>query len=574
MAVFARTVAQVRFECDREAADHEKKQAGKSPMANVNKRAKVAEVLIIGAGASGSVAAKHLAEAGVDVVCLEQGPKVDNSEFWGDKPEWELMAQKRWHPNPNVRDLENDYPINTSESDVNPLMYNAVGGSTILYAAHWQRFMPSDFRVKTLDGFADDWPFTYEDLEPFYDAMDIEMGISGLAGDPAYPPGKAPPLPPLPIGKIGMKAAAGMNKLGWHWWPGPNAIPSRPYGGRNQCVRRGTCLTGCPDRAKASTDHTHWPSALANGARLITGARVREITVNGEGLATGAIYIDRNGREREQRAEVVIVCCNGVGTPRLLLLSKSANFPDGLANSSGLVGKNLMMHPYAAVTGYFDEPLESWLGPAGQTIQSMQFYETDAKRGFVRGAKWQVMPSGGPLGMRAAYGGKPLEEAWGANLHRNTRKVFGRAFEWGIIAEDLPDESNQVAIDPKLGDSDGIPSPKIIYKNSDNTRKMIDFHLARAKEAMLAAGAVDMSVTPLMRDCGWHLMGTARMGVNPKRAVVDPTGRAHDVQNLYIYDGSVFVTSSGFNPTGTICAIALRSVKHLIAQRRNQRVAA
>ncbi len=543
-------------------------------MANRKKGAKVADVLIIGAGASGSVAAKHLAEAGIDVVCLEQGPKVDNSEFWGDKPEWELMAQKRWHPNPNVRDLENDYPVDTSESDVNPLMYNAGGGSTILYAAHWQRFMPSDFRVKTLDGVADDWPFTYEDLEPFYDAMDIEMGVSGLGGDPAYPPGKAPPLPPLPIGKIGMKAAEGMNKLGWHWWPGPNAIPSRPYDGRNQCVRRGTCLTGCADRAKASTDHTHWPAALVHGATLITGARVREITVNAEGLATGAIYIDRNGREREQRAEVVIVCCNGVGTPRLLQLSKSARFPDGLPNSSGHVGKNLMMHPYAAVTGYFDEPLESWLGPAGQTIQSMQFYETDATRGFVRGAKWQVMPSGGPLGMRAAYGGKPLEEAWGANLHRNTRKVFGRAFEWGIIAEDLPDETNQVVLDAKLCDSDGIPSPKLIYKNSDNTKKLIDFHLERAKEATLAAGAVDMSVTPLMRDCGWHLMGTARMGVDPKRSVVDQWGRAHDVPNLYVYDGSVFVTSSGFNPTGTICAIALRSVKHLIAQRRNQKVAA
>ena len=543
-------------------------------MANVKKGAKIADVLIIGAGASGSVAGKHLAEAGIDVVCLEQGPKVDNSEFWGDKPEWELMAQKRWHPNPNVRDLENDYPVDTSESDVNPLMYNAVGGSTILYAAHWQRFMPSDFRVKTFDGMADDWPFTYEDLEPFYDAMDIEMGVSGLGGDPAYPPGNAPPLPPLPIGKIGMKAAQGMNKLGWHWWPGPNAIPSRPYGGQNQCVRRGTCLTGCPDRSKASTDHTHWPSALAHGATLITGARVREITVNAEGLATGATYIDRNGREREQRAKAVIVCCNGVGTPRLLLLSKSARFPDGLANSSGLVGKNLMMHPYAAVTGYFDEPLESWLGPAGQTIQSMQFYETDATRGFVRGAKWQVMPSGGPLGMRAAYGGKPLEEAWGANLHRNTRKVFGRAFEWGIIAEDLPDEANQVVLDAKLCDSDGIPAPKLIYKNSDNTRKLIAFHLERAKEATLAAGAVDMSITPLMRDCGWHLMGTARMGANPKRSVVDQWGRAHDVPNLYVYDGSVFVTSSGFNPTGTICAIALRSVKHLIAQRRNQKVAA
>jgi len=543
-------------------------------MAIARRSADSADVLIIGAGASGSVAAKHLAENGFKVVCLEQGPKVDNGEFYGDKPEWELMAQKRWHPNPNVRDLENDYPINTKESDVNPLMYNAVGGSTILYAAHWQRFMPSDFVVKSLDGVADDWPFTYEDLEPFYDQMDLEMGVSGLNGDPAYPPGKAPPLPPMPIGRIGMKAAEGMNKLGWHWWPAPNAIPSKPYGGRNQCVRRGTCLTGCPERAKASTDHTHWPSALQHGAQLITGARVREITVNDEGLATGAIYIDRNGRERRQEAKAVIVCANGVGTPRLLLLSKSNRFPDGLANSSGLVGKNLMMHPYAAVTGYFDEPLESWLGPAGQSIQSMQWYETDASRGFVRGAKWNVMPGGGPLGMRAAYGGKPLEEAWGVNLHRNTRKVFGRTFEWGIIAEDLPEETNQVLLDDNLTDSDGIAAPRLIYKNSENTHRMIEFHLARAKEAMQASGAVDMSVTPLMRDCGWHLMGTARMGNDPKASVVDQYGRAHDVPNLFVYDGSVFVTSSGFNPTGTICAVALRAVKHLIANRRDQKVAA
>ena len=535
---------------------------------------KIADVLIIGAGASGSVAAKHLAENGFNVVCLEQGGRVDNSEFWGDKPEWELMSQKRWHPNPNVRDLEQDYPVDTSESDVNALMYNAVGGSTILYAAHWQRFMPSDFRVKTLDGVADDWPFTYEDLEPFYDQMDMEMGVSGLGGDPAYPRGKAPPLPPLPIGKIGMKAAEGMNKLGWHWWPAPNSIPSKPYGGRNQCVRRGTCLTGCPERAKASTDHTHWPSALANGAVLVTGARVREILINDEGLATGAVYIDRMGRERRQLAKTVIVCANGIGTPRLLLNSKSARFPEGLANSSGLVGKNLMMHPYAAVTGYFDENLESWLGPAGQTIQSMEFYETDSSRGFVRGAKWQVMPSGGPLGMRAAYGGKPLEEAWGANLHRNTKRVFGRSFEWGIIAEDLPDQANRVVLHDTLTDSDGVTAPKLIYKNSENTQRLIDFHLKRAQEAMRASGAIDMSITPLMRDCGWHLMGTARMGVDPAKSVVDQYGRSHDVPNLFVYDGSVFVTSSGFNPTGTIAAIALRSVKDLIAKRRDQKVAA
>jgi choline dehydrogenase-like flavoprotein len=202
----------------------------------------------------------------------------------------------------------------------------------------------------------------------------------------------------------------------------------------------------------------------------------------------------------------------------------------------------------------------------------MQFYETDKSRGFVRGAKWQVMPSGGPLGMRAAYGGKPLAEAWGANLHRSTKRTFGRSFEWGIIAEDLPEESNRVVLDSSLTDSDGVPAPRILYRNSENTHRMIDFHLERAKEAMAAAGATGMTVTPLMRDCGWHLMGTARMGNDPKTSVVDQWGKSHDVPNLFIYDGSVFVTSSGFNPTGTITAIALRAVKHLIAERSNQKV--
>jgi choline dehydrogenase-like flavoprotein len=151
------------------------------------------DVLIIGAGASGAVAAKTLAEAGMRVVCLEQGGWVASDAFFGDKPEWELTSQKTWHPNPNVRGRTEDYPVEVSDSDVNPLMFGAVGGSTIIYAAHWHRFMPSDFRVRTLDGVAEDWPFTYEDLAPFYDYLDEEMGVSGLAGDPAYPATPPPP---------------------------------------------------------------------------------------------------------------------------------------------------------------------------------------------------------------------------------------------------------------------------------------------------------------------------------------------------------------------------------------------
>jgi choline dehydrogenase-like flavoprotein len=553
-------------------------------MAPTEKSNRVADVLIVGAGASGLVAAKHLTANGFDVVCLEQGDRVDHGSFWGDKPEFELMIQKLWHPNPNVRDLASDYPIDTSESDVPILMYSAVGGTTILYGAHWQRFMPSDFRVKTLDGVAADWPFAYEDLAPYYAEMEREIGVSGLAGDPAFPPGEGPPLPALPLGKMGRKAAEGMNKLGWHWWPAPNSIASRAFEGRNPCALRGTCRNGCVEGAKASFDLTHLPVALKNGLRLVSGARVREITVNDAGLASGAIYVDRNGRERRQLARTVIVCCNGVGTPRLLLNSKSAKFPDGLANSSGLVGRNLMLHPYSTVIGHFDDWLDSWRGPAGQPIQSMHFYETDAKRGFVRGAKWHVLPGGGPLG-GPPKPGRPFDEAWGESFHRNRESVFGRSFEWGIMAEDLPEEANRVELHSTLTDSDGIPAAKIVYNYAENTKRLSQFHLARATEAMEASGATSVTVRPLMTDrsehntgaslmATGHLMGTCRMGDDPSASVVNQWGQAHDVPNLFVYDGSVFVTSAGFNPTGTICAVALRSVKHLIANRRDQEAAA
>ncbi|MCP4385196.1 MAG: GMC family oxidoreductase [Hyphomicrobiales bacterium] len=527
-------------------------------MVDTSRASDVAEVLIIGAGASGAVAAKHLAEAGVGVVCLEQGPIVDVGEYSGDKPEWELLAQKRWHANPNVRCLESDYPINTSQTDVDPVMYNAVGGSTILYSAHWHRFTPSDFRVKTQDGVADDWPFAYEDLEPFYDIMDVEMGVSGLAGDPAHPPMTPPPLPPLPIGRTGLKAAEGMHKLGWHWWPGYQAIPSRPYRRLSQCARRGTCKQGCPEQAKGSFDITHWPDAIAHGAKLITGARVREITVDARGRVSGAIYVDRAGVEHRQKAERVIVCANGIGTPRLLLLSASGRYPDGLANSSGLVGKNLMHHPNATVVGCFDEPLDGWMGPFGEAINSKQFYETDTSRGFVRGGKWNVCPTGGPM---RAY---PKDDQWGAELHRNTRRYMGRSFEWAVSAEDLPLESNRVVLDPELTDSDGVPAPKIRYRVQENTVRILDFNVARMEEAMAASGATEMISNKLVRECGWHLLGTCRMGSNPDCSVVDQWGQSHDVPNLYILDGSVFVTCGSVNPTATICAVALRCVLNMI----------
>ncbi|MBA3288724.1 MAG: GMC family oxidoreductase, partial [Acidimicrobiia bacterium] len=224
------------------------------------------DVLIIGAGAAGGVVARRLAEAGIGVLCLEQGDRHDRMEYRGTELDWELTARKQWSGSPNIRGLPEDYPVDDADSDVSPLMFAGVGGSMLLFAGAWPRLLPSDFRVRTLDGVADDWPLTYAALQPYYERSDRQIGVSGLGGDPAYPSGEDPPLPPLPIGAGGLKVARAHSRLGWHWWPEPNAILSAPYEGRNPCVQRGTCMQGCNEGAKASTDLTHWPVAIANGA--------------------------------------------------------------------------------------------------------------------------------------------------------------------------------------------------------------------------------------------------------------------------------------------------------------------
>jgi choline dehydrogenase-like flavoprotein len=512
------------------------------------------DVLIIGAGASGAAMAWSLADTRMRILCLEQGDWVKPSDYPSNGRDWEARQLAEFNFSPNVRAAAADYPINETDSPIKIANYNGVGGGTVLYAGHFPRFHPSDFRVRSLDGVADDWPIDYHTLAPFYAENDRMMGVSGLSGDPAYPP-KEPMMPPLPLGKSGQTLARGMNKLGWHWWPSDSAVATEDYHGRARCINLGHCLGGCAQGAKASTDITYWPEAIRAGVELRTRCRVREITTNDQGMATGAIYYDADGVEHFQAAEVVVMACNGVGTPRILLNSTSARFPDGLANSSGLVGRNLMFHPYAAITGYFDQALDGYRGP-GNCIWSQEFYETDRSRDFLRGYTFEFTRGRGPV-ITALAGMRSGRVPWGDEHHNEYRRIFNRSTGMVAICEDLPEAHNRVTLDPTLVDSNGIPAPKITYKLSDNSRRMLDHAVARATEALRAAGAYEVaSETPLAVG-GWHLMGTARMGSDPTRSVVNEWGRSHDVKNLFIVDGSIFVTSAGVNPTATIQALTL-----------------
>ncbi|MBP6513704.1 MAG: GMC family oxidoreductase, partial [Steroidobacteraceae bacterium] len=276
------------------------------------------DVLIIGAGASGAAVAWSLAETRMRVLCLEQGDWGRTDQYPSSGRDWEARQQGDFGFNPNYRKARADYPVNDDASPIKIANFNGVGGGTVLYAGHFPRMHPSDFRVRSLDGVASDWPVDYATLEPYYAENDRVMGVSSLAGDPAYPP-KPSVMPPIPLGRTGEVLGRAFNSLGWHWWPADAAIATENYEGRARCINLGHCIAGCAQGAKASVDLTYWPEAIRQRVELRTGCRVREITTDAEGMATGAVYYDVDGVEHFQAASVVIVACNGVGTPRLLL---------------------------------------------------------------------------------------------------------------------------------------------------------------------------------------------------------------------------------------------------------------
>jgi len=511
------------------------------------------DVVVVGAGLGGSAFCARLSERAphLRIVCLERGDWVDRAAMPAYRRDWQRAALGAWATSPNVRlaaeeaSQSSDYPIDDSASPIKPLMWNGVGGSTINWAAHVPRLHPSDFKTRTLDGVGDDWPFSYFDLEPYYDLNDTAMGVAGLAGDPAYPPKRSPRMPPLPLGRMGQTAARGFNELGWHWWPSEAAINTVDRDGRRACNNGGPCLIGCPISAKASADVVYWPAALKSGVTLRTRCVAQQVITRG-GRAVAVAYRDQSGVTHEQPASFVVLACNGIGTARLLLAS---NVGDG---REGALGRYLMFHPVAYARGMFREELDGPRGPVGTSIYSHEFYEQRAGRPFTRGFQLQITRENALL-LQAMR----LEPAWGAAAHHQLREEFRHSLPVLVMAEDLPDARNRVVLTGAIAD-DGMPGVRVEYTLSENSRALLDFALDRAEEMLRAAGAHRVTRVPLAPMTGWHLLGTARMGDDPTTSVTDSRGRCHAVPNVLVADGSVFPTGGAVNPGITIAAVAMK----------------
>jgi len=525
------------------------------------------DVLVIGAGAGGAICAMQMAEAGFDTVCLEQGPWWPAEDYPHYHADWEWRRETSWNTAPNARGLNSDYPVDSA--DETTLMWGGVGGSTTIYTATWPRFRPSDFRKGTEHGLAPDWPICYEDLADWYELADRACGIAGWPGDPAMPPRGPFQTRPVPPGKMGRRAKMGLDRLGWHYWDMPVAILAEDYDGRPACNNCGNCQNGCPTGALNDMARTHWPRALAAGCRLRTGARVERIETDATGRATGAVYVDRHtGTRHFQAADIVILAANGVGTPRLLLLSESAAHPNGLANRSDQVGRNLMHHTLSIAGIWVDEPLDTHKGIVSAAYIVEEFAETDVSRGFVNGVTLHIVRMNG-AGFQAlgAHSGNTI--AWGRDHHRMFRERFDRGIGCLIVGDDLPRPDNRVTLSETVTDSSGLPAPRVTYSLCENDERQLRFGIARSRDLADAVDAVDYKINDFGLEAGnyapgaWHLLGTARMGDNPDTSVVNRWQQAWDCANLFIVDGSVMCSGAAVNPTSTITALAYRAADHI-----------
>jgi choline dehydrogenase-like flavoprotein len=533
---------------------------------------------IVGSGAAGGVMAHELALSGFSVVVLEQGPWLTEKDFSHD------AQNALYHPEKSLRNNQ-DLQTQTrraKETDTAKKEHwigigRCVGGGTVHFTANYWRCPEIEFEQATRLGVPDgssvaDWPITYKDLEPYYTKVDWEVGVSGKAGYPFEPwRSRDYPLPPLPIKSEGVLCERGATKLGWHAWPAPLAIISQPYRGRRACIACGPCGGyGCEVQAKSSTLVTMLPGAVATSrCEIRPDSYVRKIEMGKNGRATGVTYFDKEKKEVFQRARAVVLSASGVYTPALLLLSQTAAFPDGLANSSGQVGRNIMFTAGANAEALFEHDVNGWKGVDVSRV-IWDFFEVPKGLGLYGGGGLDIRADHDAIDGGVTWPGEPT---WGREWKKRSRDYFNKTVQANAHSTSLPVSTNRIDLDPAEKDPWGVAVPRLTFTAHPLDTKLSQFFTDRARELLQAAGAVKMSeLKPAIASLGGgsHLLGTCRMGNNPATSVTDSDHRAHDIPNLFIVDGSSLVTSTRGQPTMTIQALAFRAadrISHLAKSR-------
>jgi choline dehydrogenase-like flavoprotein len=532
------------------------------------------DFVIIGSGAAGGILAKELSTNGFRVVVLEQGPYLTEADYTHN--EIKVLGEDLLTNHPKLQPTTFRKTPQDKAKQQRALVYGrSVGGTSVHFTANFWRFHEIDFiergKVGAIPGAnLVDWPIRYGDLEPYYTKVEWEIGVSGLAGaSPFDPPRSKPyPMPPLPVKSSGVIFERAARKLGWNPFPAPMAILSQPRAGRSACVNCGFCLSfGCEVGAKSSSLVAAIRVAEKTGrCEIRPDSYVHRIETDVRGRVVGAAYFDKDKNSYLQKAKAVIVCANGAETPRLLLMSANKEFPNGLANnSSGVVGKNLMLNSGAISLGVFDHPLNDYKGFAVSRILH-DFYELDAQKvGFCGGGGLDARFDMTPIGF-ALNGLPPDTPKWGSAFKKTLANNFTHTMEVFSHATSLARDDNSFSLDPDVKDAWGLPALRMTYKDHPDDLKVAKWLNDRALELLDAAGATKKWSYPIVeQEFAVHLLGTCRMGDDPKTSVINSDHRTHDVKNLFLCDGSSFVTSGRGQPTMTIEALAFRAADRITA---------
>ena len=498
---------------------------------------------IVGSGAGGGTLGCRLAEAGFRVVLFDAGPFFRPLEdFASDETE---QTKLYWLDH---RLVDGANPITMGGKNSG----KAVGGSTVHFAMVSLRFRPEWFKSRSLLGYGADWPVDWREMWHYYGEAERALRIAGPLKYPWGPPRPRYPYRAHELNSAARVLARGAEALGYRWTETPLATLSAPRGRAPPCVYRGFCRFGCATNAKQSALTVWIPRALAAGAEVRDLAMVGRIETDAHGRATG-VHFHRQGRWRFQRARHVVVAGYAIETPRLLLASTSARFPDGLANRSGLVGRYLMTQSNQAVFGRMEQEVRWYKAPPSLTITEHWNYED--RKDFFGGYCWMAQ---GPLPIEWLTVQVTSRGLWGEALQREMR-YYNHQVGVKMVGEMLPAEQNRVTLAEER-DQYGLKVPRITYSWSDNDQRLIEHALGEMERSMAAAG-----VTHLFRqeDDTNHLAGTARMGFDAETSVVNADGRSWDIPNLWVCDGSLFPTTGGVNPSLTIQALALRTADRI-----------